>query len=275
MWGLTLADLPTILVAIATLVVLEGLLSADNALVLAVMVRHLPKQQQKRALRYGIWGAFLFRAIAVVIAGQLIRYWQLKLLGGLYLLYLAIKHFVVGEEHHDESAEGEPPARLGSGFWATVINVELADVAFSIDSILAAVAMVQGLPAKLQANHYIAMGTIYIGGVLGIIMMRLVAGVFLTLLNRYKGLAGGAYVLVGWIGLKLCGGGLEQAIHGNKEQGLGPGAGPLPPRLDAPRLLGDARLVLLVGHGPDRRCQPPLQAPPSRAPRRPRVALLR
>lgn len=223
MWGLTLADLPTILVTIATLVVLEGLLSADNALVLAVMVRHLPKHQQKRALRYGIWGAFIFRLIAVIIAAQLIRFWELKLLGGLYLIYLMVKHFLVGESHDEEAGDGQRATRFGSGFWGTVINVELADVAFSIDSILAAVAMVQGLPEKLQANRYIEMGTIYIGGVLGIIMMRLVAGVFLTVLNRYQGLAAGAYFLVGWIGLKLLGGGIEQALHGNPKQGIKPG----------------------------------------------------
>jgi YkoY family integral membrane protein len=243
--ALTLADVPTIAVAVLTLVLLEGLLSADNALVLAVMVRHLPKHQQKRALRYGIWGAFIFRLIAVIFAFQLIQFWQLKVLGGLYLLYLAIKHFLTPEEQPEELPEGPEPSppipddatppqgrprrsRFGSGFWATVINVELADIAFSIDSILAAVGMVAGLPARLQQNQAVALGIIYLGGVLGIVMMRLVAGVFLVVLNRYKGLAGGAYVLVGWIGLKLIGGGLHDAFHPRDAQGH-----PLPNLLDA------------------------------------------
>ncbi len=208
MWGMTLASMPTIMLAVLTLVVLEGLLSADNALVLAVMVRHLPKSQQKRALRYGIWGAFLFRLIAVVFAYQLIQFWQLKVLGGLYLVYLVLKHFTTPE--HDET--GERKRRFGEGFWPTVVNVELADVAFSIDSILAAVGMVESLPANLQENKTLALTIIYVGGVLGIIMMRLVAGVFLLLLDRYKGLAGGAYVMVGWIGLKLIGSGLQSAL---------------------------------------------------------------
>src|SRR5258708_3156906 len=95
-WGLTLADVPTILLAIGTLVLLEGLLSGDNALVLAVMVRHLPKEKQKRALRYGIWGAFLFRLIAIVFASLLLQFWQLKVAGGLYLLYLAVSHLASG-----------------------------------------------------------------------------------------------------------------------------------------------------------------------------------
>lgn len=223
MWGLTLADLPMLAGTIATLIVLEGLLSADNALVLAVMVRHLPKDQQKRALRYGIWGAFFFRAVAVIIATELIQYWELKVVGGLYLIYLTVKHFAVGESHESDRIGEDGKIRFGSGFWGTVISVELADIAFSIDSILAAVAMVQGLPEKLQQNIYVEMGIIYTGGVLGIIMMRMVAGVFLTVLNRYQGLAAGAYFLVAWIGLKLLGGGVEQAFDGLPKRGIDPG----------------------------------------------------
>ena len=98
-----------------------------------------------------------------------------------------------------------------------MINVELADIAFSIDSILAAVGMVESLPESVQENQTLALGIIYIGGVLGIMMMRLVAGVFLVLLDRYKGLAGGAYVMVAWIGLKLIAGGIHDAIHPAEE----------------------------------------------------------
>ncbi len=210
MLGLTLADLPSVVGAVLTLVLLEGLLSADNALVLAVMVRHLPKEQQKRALRYGIWGAFLFRLLAVIFAYQLIQFWFLKALGGLYLIYLAAQHFLT----HDAGESDESKrSRFGNGFWATVVNVELADIAFSIDSILAAVGMVETLPQKLQENQTLSLGIIYVGGVLGIIMMRLVAGMFLVLLERYKGLAAGAYVMVAWIGLKLLTSGIHDAFH--------------------------------------------------------------
>jgi YkoY family integral membrane protein len=237
MWGIHAADVPTILVAVATLVLLEGLLSADNALVLAVMVRHLPKRQQRRALRFGIWGAFAFRLIAVIFASLLLRFWQLKALGGLYLLFLAVRHFALGEHQHegeltpdtvqaalaasgndvlagDEPPEGKP--RKGPGFWATVVNVEVADIAFSIDSILAAVAMADSLPPNLQAHPYGKLAIIYAGGVLGIIAMRMVAGFFLILLERFKGLAIGAYVLVAWIGLNLVSSGLKDAFDPKK-----------------------------------------------------------
>ncbi len=202
MLGIVANDVPLILGTVLSLVLLEGLLSADNALVLAVMVRHLPKAQQKRALRYGIWGAFVFRLIAILLASYLLDFWHFKVVGGLYLLYLAVAHFLSG-------AEGEgsrKSSRFGSGFWGTVISVELADIAFSIDSILAALAMAESLE-RLGENW--KLGTVYLGGILGIITMRFVAGYFIILLDRFSGLAAGAYVLVAWIGLKLIGSGLH------------------------------------------------------------------
>ncbi len=78
---------------VLTLVVLEGLLSADNALVLAVLVKRLPDEQRSKALKYGILGAFFFRAVGILLAGQLIKYWYLKAMGAGYLLFLAVKHF--------------------------------------------------------------------------------------------------------------------------------------------------------------------------------------
>jgi YkoY family integral membrane protein len=213
MWGIiSVSDFLTLAGAVLTLTVLEGLLSADNALVLAVMVRHLPKHQQKRALRYGIWGAFVFRFIAVIFAASLLQYWQLKVLGGTYLLYLAGSRLATGE--HAPSTK--QTTHIGSGFWATVLGVELADIAFSIDSILAAVAMADGLPARLGNQSFwilsVKYWVVYVGGVLGIITMRFVAGLFLILLKRFSGLAIGAYFLVAWIGLELVGSGFHVAL---------------------------------------------------------------
>ena len=206
MWGIAVADLPLILGTIASLVFLEGLLSADNALVLAVMVRHLPRQEQRRALRYGIWGAFIFRLIAVVLSAQLMHFWQFQVVGGVYLLYLAVAHFVGGDAR-SPGGTANVAARFSRGFWATVVSVELADIAFSIDSIVAAVAMA---PAKF-GNWRLAV--VYLGGILGIVAMRFVAGGFIILLERFHGLATGAYVLVAWIGIKLIASGLNNAKY--------------------------------------------------------------
>jgi YkoY family integral membrane protein len=205
MWGMHLADLPVISGTVLTLVFLEGLLSGDNALVLAVMVRHLPREQQKRALRYGIWGAFGFRAIAVLLSSLLLRFWLFKVVGGAYLLYLASAHFLSREE----DVHSKKSTRLGSSFWGTVISVELADIAFSIDSIVAAVAMADSMPDRFGDNGKLFI--VYIGGILGIVTMRFVAGLFILLLERFHGLAVGAYVLVAWIGLKLVWSGFHDA----------------------------------------------------------------
>ena len=122
---------------IGTLVGLEGLLSADNALVLAILVRHLPTDQRKKALRYGIWGAFIFRLIALLLVSWLIHAWYFKALGAGYLLFISFKHF--WNLKTSTSIEGKGYQNMS--FWRTVVTVELTDIAFSIDSILAAVAL--------------------------------------------------------------------------------------------------------------------------------------
>jgi predicted tellurium resistance membrane protein TerC len=98
-----------------------------------------------------------------------------------------------------------------------VVGVEIADIAFSIDSILAAVAMSDGLPNRLNAVRFwilpLKLWVVYLGGVLGIVTMRFVAGLFLIVLKRFSGLATGAYVLVFWIGLELTGSGFNNALH--------------------------------------------------------------
>ncbi|HSF99890.1 MAG TPA: hypothetical protein VLA20_02125 [Vicinamibacterales bacterium] len=182
------ADLATI----ALLVFLEGLLSADNALVLAILVMGLPRKEQTRALRYGIAGAFVFRSIAVLLAAYLIRVPWVTLGGGVYLVYLALAHFrqARAAEGHRTPAPAMPAFGL-SAFWATVVRVELVDVVFSVDSILVAVA--------LSPKTWV----IITGGLLGIIAMRFVAGQFIALVRRYPAIVDGAFVIIGWIGLKL------------------------------------------------------------------------
>ncbi|MGE0392642.1 MAG: hypothetical protein AB7P67_03650 [Vicinamibacterales bacterium] len=177
---------------IAMLVALEGLLSADNALVIAVMVLGLPKPEQKKAMRYGMGGAFLFRAIATALASYLMRVAWVKIAGGGYLLYLAVAHFWAKEDGHDRRAPAVPTRLFGlSPFWSTVLRVELVDVAFSIDSVLVAVAMSPKLWVVIT------------GGILGIVTMRLVAGRLLALIERYPVLVDGAFVIIAWVGIKL------------------------------------------------------------------------
>jgi YkoY family integral membrane protein len=178
-------------VTIAALVALEGLLSADNAMVLAVLVLGLPKAQQRPALRYGIVGAFVFRTIATITAATLIRLGWVKLAGAAYLLYLSYHHFFMTDAQTRQTPPQAKPWLGLSAFWATVVKVELTDIVFAIDSILVAVAMSQKLWVILA------------GGLLGILMMRLVIGRLLSLIERYPPLVDGAFVIIFWVGAKL------------------------------------------------------------------------
>jgi YkoY family integral membrane protein len=198
------------------LIALEGLLAADNALVIAVMVKHLPEEQRKKALFYGLAGAFVFRIGSLFIISFLVGVWQVQALGALYLLFVAVQHltgkFIRGKQAQKASAkaksDGEEGSSKGSGFWVTVLKVELADIAFAVDSILAAVAFAVALPkieslgniGGMNGGHFIV---ILLGGIIGLVMMRFAAGIFVKLLDKRPGLESVAYLIVGWVGVKL------------------------------------------------------------------------
>ena len=180
---LTLSGLSTILL----LMLLEGLLSADNALVLAMMVKHLPEKQQKKALIYGIWGAYLFRFLVIGVGTYLIKFTWIKAVGAFYLLWMAYKGLFGASEE-----EGPNVGKLvQKGLWATVASVEAMDIVFSIDSVTAALAVSDKV------------WVLFLGAVFGILMMRGVAQIFVTLIERVPELEKTAYILIALIGLKL------------------------------------------------------------------------
>jgi YkoY family integral membrane protein len=170
---------------IGTLVILEGLLSADNALVLAVLVKHLPEKQRKKALFYGIIGAYLFRVIAIGIGVTLINIGWIKIVGGHYLLWLVLQYFINKRDGEEEIQTKQV------GFWSTVLTVELMDIAFSIDSVIAAFGV---------SNQ---VWVLFLGGILGILMMRGVAQLFLALIERIPEFETTAFILIGIIGLRM------------------------------------------------------------------------
>ena len=179
-------------VTIGLLVVLEGLLSADNALVVAVMILGLPRREQKKALRYGLVGAFAFRAIATLLAVYLIRLAFVKLLGALYLIYLTYQHFFRSGDAEERSKPRPAKPWLGlSALWGTVVKVELVNVAFSVDSILVAVAM--------SPKTWVVLT----GGLIGIVAMRVVIAQLLAIVRRYPTLVDGAFIIIAIVGLKL------------------------------------------------------------------------
>ncbi len=231
------------LVVLGVLVILEGILSIDNALVLGLLARRLPHHLQARALTYGLVGAFVFRVLAIATASFLLEWRIAKLLGGGYLVFVAIKHFlskdpsaerkmVVGEDGQPtlaDPATGKPltdqqladtqgsKGAVGAGldyaharsthskaFWMTVITIEITDIAFAVDSILAAIALVGGTPAghPEEAAHP-KMWVVITGGMLGVILMRFAAVMFIKLLEKFPRFETAAYLLVTVIGGKL------------------------------------------------------------------------
>ncbi len=190
------------------LIGLEGLLAADNAVVMAVMVKHLPKDQQKKALFYGLAGAFIFRFAALFMITLLVNIWQIQALGAAYLLFISAKHIYDQRKGQDHAIE--PEATKGSSFWMTVLKIELADIAFAIDSMLAAVALAVTLPhldvfglediGGINSGQFMVM---LAGGLIGVIIMRFAAHKFVQLLEKYPQLETAAFVVVGWVGVKL------------------------------------------------------------------------
>jgi YkoY family integral membrane protein len=183
---------PSDLITIGLLVILEGLLSADNALVLAMMILGLRRPDQKKALRYGLVGAFGFRTIATLLATHLIRVGWVKLLGGGYLIYLTFSHFFGSGTAEERTRPKAARPWMGlPALWGTVVKVELVNIAFSVDSILVAVAMSRKTWVVLS------------GGLLGIVAMRIVIAQLLAIVRRYPTLVDGAFVIIAWVGLKL------------------------------------------------------------------------
>jgi YkoY family integral membrane protein len=175
------------LLTVGFLVFLEGILSIDNALVLAMLARDLPHDLQKRALAYGLIGAIVFRMLSLTIVTYLMRWIWVKFLGGGYLVLIALKHFFRPTPQKPHTLAGHSMR----SFWKTVILIELTDIAFAIDSILAAVAVTKKF------------WVVFTGGFLGVVLMRIAASQFLKLLDRFPRFESTAYQLVLLIGAKL------------------------------------------------------------------------
>lgn len=187
------------LAIIGNLIIIESLLSVDNAAVLATMVMDLPQKQRDKALKYGIWGAYFFRGLAMIFASFLITIWWLKPLGGLYLLYLVFDYWkskqTEGTDDDTLDKESNWLYKLTVGslgtFWATVCLVELMDMAFSIDNVFAAVAFTPNIIL------------VCIGVFIGILAMRFIAQWFVTLMEKYNFLETAAFIVIAILGIKL------------------------------------------------------------------------
>ncbi len=191
------------LLIVLNLILIESLLSVDNAAVLATLVMDLPEKDRKKALRIGLILAYIFRGTALIFASILIKINWLKLVGGGYLIYLCLhffykeifKHEHILEQEQEELGEKvkHPKKILGlNQLWSTVLMVEVMDMTFSLDNVFAAVAFTN--------NIYL----VCLGVFIGIITMRIVAGYFVKLMERFPFLDTVAFLVIGILGVKLC-----------------------------------------------------------------------
>ncbi|CAJ2233672.1 TerC family protein [Fructilactobacillus sanfranciscensis] len=179
---------------IFSLVILECVMSVDNVIVLATQTQVLPtKKLQEESLFYGLWGAYLFRFLVIGVGVYLIHFWEIKVIGAVYLIYLAVKYFLpgVGKQNSKRpiKEKGNPNSR--KFFWWIVFQIEMMDILFSVDSVLASLAV--------SSNPVVVL----IGGMVGILAMRGIAEFVMLLMKKVPELKTMAYVLVFVIGVKL------------------------------------------------------------------------
>lgn len=195
-------SIPEIISAIPiifSLIIIEGLLSVDNALAIAAMASHLPGKQKFLALRWGIIGAYAFRGLALAFAAVIINNPWLKIVGAAYLIHLMAGFFAerarAAKEAEEAGGEGEvgtiAAKMAGKGFWATVVSIELMDLSLSVDNVVAAVAM--------SPKIWVVCTGVFIG----ILALRFVAGLCIKLIERFPILECTAFLLIGYVGFIL------------------------------------------------------------------------
>lgn len=191
------------------IVLIESLLSIDNAAVLAAMVQDLPSNQKNKALKYGILGAYALRGVCLLLASWLVKILWLKIAGGLYLCYLCYSFFNKKENESQDEIQKDSNfifKKLKGGlglFWTTVILVEIMDLSFSVDNVLAVVAFTD--------NIYLICTGVFIG----ILAMRFVAQKFVQILEKYPSMEKITFVVIGLLGLKLMISGIFDYIPNN------------------------------------------------------------
>jgi YkoY family integral membrane protein len=186
LWEQFVHALPVIL----GLILIEGLLSVDNALAIAAMAAHLDEKRRATAMNIGYIGAYGFRVLALLFASYIIDNHWIMFIGALYLVWLMCAHFA-GQKGVAED-EGEVVNVHHRTFAGTITMISLMDLSLSVDNVVAAIA--------LSPND---LWPVYVGVTIGIIALRLVAGVAVKMIEKYPVLEHTAFVLVGYVGLLL------------------------------------------------------------------------
>ena len=171
------------------LVALEFILSADNAIALAAITKSLSDVElQRKALNIGISIALFLRIILILLADLVLKYWQIKLVASLYLIYLFINKLLIQSKSNDNITKDLSP---NNSFFKIVIILSITDLAFSIDSVTTAVAI---------SDQYLL---VISGAIIGVIALRFTSGLFINWLEIFLRLEIAGYLAVAFVGIKL------------------------------------------------------------------------
>jgi len=199
---LTSQDLISGLPVIASLVIIEGLLSVDNVFGIAALAKELPQHQQRKAIRLGMAGAYVFRVLALLAAAWFIANTWVRWLGAVYLVWLMCSHLT----RHDTRAASGPSKRVAPTLLGALLQIGLMDLSLSIDNVIAAV----GLAPKDVQTQLPVMWPIYAGVLFAIIALQAIAPHALRLLRKYPVLEPAAFILIGLVGgILVC----EESYH--------------------------------------------------------------
>lgn len=187
----SLIDLPRLLL----LVLLECALSADNALIIAAIIKPLPVHHKNKALWIGVSSALFLRLGAIFSLAYFIHFFWIQILGAAYLLYIAILYRIKHTVQYQYKACPE-------SLWKVIIRLELTDLVFALDSIIAALG-VTGISIAPGALLPSKIWIVYVGGIIGLLLMRFAAKILSTLMEKLANLEKASHYLIGWVALKL------------------------------------------------------------------------
>ncbi len=174
-------------IVLLILIILEAVLSADNAIALAAIAQGLDdKKLERQALNFGLVVAYVLRITLLLTATWVQKYWQFELIGAAYLLWLVYQHFTSeeDEEHHHHGP-------TYTSLWQVIPVIALTDLAFSLDSVTTAIAV-------SNTKWLVITGT-----TIGIVTLRFMAGLFIRWLDEFVYLEDAGYITVAFVGIRL------------------------------------------------------------------------
>jgi len=182
-----------ILTLLPILIILEILLSADNAIALASLTKSLKNSEDRtRALNIGITISLILRIFLILLSAFLLKYLIIRILAGLYLIYLFFSNVILRSKNYSDEEIKKDFSNLNKiNFIKVVVLLSVTDLAFSIDSITTAVAI---------SDQYILVVT---GAIIGVIALRFTSEIFLRLIEYFTRLEMAGYIAILIIGSKL------------------------------------------------------------------------